>query len=228
VDEAKLALLRQRVLRDGNVVVWGPGSGLSDGTSIGTASVERLTGFACTLIPVNFSHRAMVSNFEHRITRGLRADTIFGGLLPYGPLVFPTDGTQLANAWTKEHLNRVGLTVKEFGKGARGAAGEAPLGASDYAAVFTTAVPLPADLWRNLARYGGAHVYTDSNDILLADRTIVALHSLKSETKTIRLPGRFRIVDVVTGKKIARRADSIEFALQAPDTRVFRLEEAAP
>lgn len=225
VDEAKLALLKRRVFRDGNVVVWGPGSGISDGTAISAASVQRLTGFACTLIPANFPHRAMVSNFDHPVTRGLKADTILGGPLPYGPLVFPVDGTPLASAWTKQHLNRVGLAVKEFGKGARSAVADTEtLGAGDYAAVFTTAVPLPADLWRNLARYAGAHVYLESNDILLADSSIVAVHSLQCGRKDILLPAPCAVYDVITGQRVGERTRRIEFQMEKPGTHVFRLE----
>jgi hypothetical protein len=224
VSEDRLAVLKQRVFRDGNVVVWGPGSGISDGDRIGVDSVKRLTGFTCAKVDANYAHRALISNFEHPITRGLAADTMIGSPLAYGPLLFPTNGTPLAMAWTKLGWTRAGLAVLEMGRGARGAyVGKEALGEGDYASVFTTAVPLPADLWRNLARYAGAHVYTDSNDILLADSTIVALHSLKSEKKTIRLPGNFTVIDVVTGKNVAARVNSFDFVLDAPATRVFRL-----
>lgn len=224
VTEERLAVLRQRVFRDGNVVVWGPGSGISDGERIGVASVKRLTGFECFKADASYPHRALISDFGHPITRGLAADTIIGSPLSYGPLLFPTNGRALAAAWTKVGWNRIGLAVLEMGKGARGIySGAETLGAGDYASVFTTAVPLTADLWRNLARYGGAHVYVESNDVLLADSTIVALHSLKSEKKIIHLPGTFTVFDVVTGKRIAAKVSSVEFDLEAPATRVFRL-----
>jgi hypothetical protein len=166
-----------------------------------------------------------ISNFEHPITQGLPADTMIGGPLPYGPLVFPTNGLELGLAWTKQGRNLPGLAVKEFGRGARGAYRGAPeLGAGDYASVFTHAIPLPADLWRNLARYAGAHVYSEANDVLLADCSIVALHSLQSGRRRIELPGVFRVVDVVRGERMARKTDCIEFELRAPETRVFRLD----
>ncbi|HWB96981.1 MAG TPA: hypothetical protein VG672_09770, partial [Bryobacteraceae bacterium] len=57
VDEARLALLKKKVLRDGNVIVWGPGSGISDGENIGTESASRLTGFGFEMIPVNSPRR---------------------------------------------------------------------------------------------------------------------------------------------------------------------------
>ncbi|NLG29538.1 MAG: hypothetical protein GX557_16640, partial [Chloroflexi bacterium] len=43
VNDARLELLQSKVLRDGHVVVWGPGSGINDGTRLGTDLVRRLT-----------------------------------------------------------------------------------------------------------------------------------------------------------------------------------------
>lgn len=228
VDDARLALLREKVFRDGNVVVWGPGSGISDGTTISAEHATRLTGFTFTSWPANFSHRALVTDFTHPLTRGLPADTLLGSALSYGPVLLPTNGTSLAGAWTKQGLDASGLAVLSNGKGARGGyTGKAPLGAGDYASVFTTAVPLPANLWRNLARYAGAHIYCESNDILLADSQIVALHSIQSGEKVISLPGKYTVYDVITGKLIARHTAAIRFTLDAPGTRVFRLSAPA-
>lgn len=218
-------LLEQRVLRDGNVVVWGPGSGISDGTTVGTGSVKQLTGFDCELIPANFSHRVSIDNFAHALTAGLAADCGYGGPLGYGPLLVPKDGASLGLALTKQGRIYSGLAVKDFGKGPRGAyQGKDALGAGDYASVFTTAVPLPADLWRNLARYAGAHVWCDTNDHVLADRSVVALHSVQSGEKIIQLPKRCTVSDVATGKVIAKRTREVRFALNAPETRVFHLQ----
>ncbi|OPZ31288.1 MAG: hypothetical protein BWZ02_00312 [Lentisphaerae bacterium ADurb.BinA184] len=225
-DDERLNLLREKVMRDGNVVVWGPGSGISDGTGLSVESAARLTGFAFEpLLAANLPRRTLVSDFAHPITKGLKADTILGGPLAYGPALYPKDGTALGVAWTKQGRNYTGLAVKEFGRGARGThSGQGEPGPGDWTSVFTTAIPLPADLWRNLARYAGAHVYCESNDVLMADGTIVALHSLQPGRKTILLPEERRVFDVVTGRRIARRATSIAFTLDAPGTRVFRLE----
>ncbi len=227
VDDRRLKLLQDKVFRDGNVVVWGPGSGISDGSKIGVDSVKKLTGFDCEMIPANFSHRVQLTNFEHPITRGLAADLNYGGPLGYGPLLFPKNGTALGRALTKQGLMYAGLSVLEVGKGAAGAT-KAPdkRGAGDYASVFTTAVPVPAELWRSLGRYAGAHVYCDTNDVVLADRSIVALHSLQSGDKLIRLPTNCKITDVtaIEQKPQVRRGKEIRIKLQAPETRVFRLE----
>ena len=231
VDEERLALLKEKVFRNGNVVLWGPGSGISDGKTIGPGSASRLTGFEFEFLEANYQRRTLISNFDHPITRGLAADTVIGGPLAYGPMLFPkipegsADTQSLGLAWTKQGRNYSGLAVRTFGKGARSASKASdPRGGGDWASVFTTAIPIPADVWRGLARFAGAHVYCESNDILLADSSILALHSIQSGPKHIELPGRFRVTDVVTGKTIGRRRRAIEFEMKAPETRVFLLE----
>ncbi|MHB9026502.1 MAG: hypothetical protein ACYC7E_20395 [Armatimonadota bacterium] len=224
VDDARLALLREKVFRNGHVVVWGPGSGISDGETIATEHATRLTGFEFTFQNVNYSRRVQISNFTHPITTGLPSDTIYGGAVSYGPILYPTDGVTLGYAWSKFGGDDNGLAVKSFGKGARSEAGGA-LGAGDYSAVFTTAAPLPADLWRGLARFAGAHVYCEENDVIMADSSLLALHSLKSGPRRLLLPGPRRVTDVITGQLVAERATEIECTVDAPDTKFYLLEE---
>ena len=231
-DDARLKVLREKVFRDGNVVLWGPGSGISDGKTIQTLSATRLTGFQFTMIKLNHPRRYQVQDYSHTITAGMDEGVIVGDSLPYGPLLFPTYGTRLAMAWTKQGRVHSGLAIKEFGRGARGAyTGDEPLGAGDWSSVFTTAVPLPADLWRGLARHAGTHVYSETNDVLMADAHMVALHSIRSGGKHLRLPAAYAVVDVITGERLYSSTRDIRFTIHAPETRVFRLlppEEPAP
>jgi hypothetical protein len=223
--DEKLRILSERVFRDGVVVVWGPGSGISDGEKIGTESASKLTGFSFEMIGVNSPRRVLITNADHAITSDLPEDTMIGGPLSYGPVLLATDGEPLGAAWTKGGGRHVGMAVKEYGKGAaRSVKGVRACGAGDYAAVFVAAVPLPAALWRNLCRFAGAHVYCSSNDILLADKSVVALHSAYSGRKEIHLPGERRVYDVITGRLFAKKTDRITFDLDAPETRIFRLE----
>ena len=48
------------------------------------------------------------------------ADTVLGDPLPYGPVLYPTDGLELGLAWAKGGFNMTGLAVRESGRGAAG------------------------------------------------------------------------------------------------------------
>ncbi len=177
------------------------------------------------MLPVNAQRRILISNFTHPVTRGLPADMVIGGpLLRAGPHAEKLHRTRLA--WAKGGNNHIGLGLREFGKGAAlSPAGVTVRGEGDYAAVFATAMNLPADLWRNIARYAGAHVYCESNDVFLADNRVVALHSLKSERKRIALPETYAVKDLITGKSFSNGTNEIVFDLTGPDTRVFLIEK---
>ena len=116
------------------------------------------------------------------------------------------------------------MSLKEFGRGARGVyRGERELGPGDYAALFMAAVPLPANLWRNIDRFAGAHVNSESNDIVQANGSMVALHSLTGGVKKLALQKSAKVRDVVANTDYARNATAITFDLQPPETRVFIL-----
>ena len=204
-DERRLALLK-RVQKDGNVVVWGPGSGISDGVTIGAAAATKLTGFAFDVIPGNYQRRGLFLD-GHPLTAGI-AGQPFGDGLGYGPQLFPKDGVSLSSALAQRSQNHSALAVKEQ---------------DGWTSVFAAALPLPAGFWRNAARLGKAHVWCDSDDILVASREIVALHSIVPGAKIIRLPRPAKVVDLASGAEIAPAAQEIRFEMKAPGTRVFRL-----
>jgi hypothetical protein len=229
VDDQRLELLRRKVMRNGHVVVWGPGSGISDGRTISPDHAGRLTGFDFGWVPVNHPRRVRITDFEHPVTCGLAPDAAYGSAVAYGPLLHPRGGRALGMACTKAGRNEAGLAVKEFGRGPRGTAADpAALAAGDWASVFTFAGPLPADLWRNLARYSGTHVYSEVNDGVLADSSLVALHSIRSGEKILRLPTPARVTDLAAGTRVSEATDTLIFTLRAPETRVFRLESLLP
>ncbi len=229
VDDERLARLKEKVFRDGNVVLWGPGSGISDGKTLGAGHATRLAGFEFeSLQPINHPRRVQVQDYDHPITRHLSEGDILGGPLAYGPVLLPRDGHSLGLAWMHRGMMASGLAVKSFGRGAAGThGGGEPLGEGDWASVFTTAVPIPAALWRGLAEFSGTHVYTDTYDHVMASRSIVALHSIRSGRKRIRLPERSRVHDLVSGELVGEALDVIEFELTAPETRLFRLDGLA-
>lgn len=220
-DARKRALLERVVMRDGRVAVWGPASGISDGATVSATAAEALTGFRMELIPANLPRRVLISDFTHPATRDLDAGTLYGGALAYGPTLVPLDGQRLGEVWLHRGLARSGLAVRNFGQGAGQGRDR---GAGDWASVFTTALGLPADLWRGLARWAGAHVWCESNDVLMADRSVVALHTVKPGPKRITLPAPSIVRDVIQDRRLGDNMTVIDFEAHSPETRVFRFE----
>lgn len=228
IDERRLAVLREKVFRDGNVVVFGPGSGISDGRAIGTDSATRLTGFEFELRPTNYQRRIQVIDYAHLITRDLPADAILASSVAYGPQLYPTSGRPLARAWSQRGEVDAGLAVQTFGRGPRSEVDDpAKLGAGDYAAVFSTTAPLSGDLWRGIARFAGAHVYNEENDVLLASKHLVAVHAVKPGPRTIALPGRQRVTDLIDDRLVAEDTGQIALEISPPATHFFHVTPMA-
>ena len=209
-DDRRLALVN-RVQKDGNVVVWGPGSGISDGATIGPVSATKLTGFSFDVIPGNYQRRGLFLG-GHPLTEGIAGQT-FGDGLGYGPQLFPKNGVSVASAFAQQSENHSALAVKEQ---------------DGWTSLFAAALPLPAGFWRNAARLAKAHVWCETDDVVVASREIVALHSIVPGAKTIRLPRPSRVVDLITGNEVAAKTGEIRFEMKAPGTRAFQLLEPKP
>jgi hypothetical protein len=205
-DERRLNLLK-RVQRDGNVVVWGPGSGISDGSTISADSASKMTGFSFDpMVSGNYQRRGLLVGGQE-LTEGIAGQT-FGDGLGYGPQLFPSDGISLASAWNQQGYNSSALAVKAQ---------------PGWTSIFTAALPLPAGFWRNAASLAKAHVWCESDDVVVASREVVALHSIVPGAKTIRLPRSAKVVDMATGGEVALKTQEINFKMTSPGTRVFRL-----
>ena len=218
IDAARRKLLEEKVLRNGHVVVWGPGTGISDGEKIGPQTAAAVTGFTFDLLPVNDHRRTLLTDTAHPLTKGLSPATALGGPLAYGPVLLPKDGHPLGHAWTKLGRNLAGLAVKE-----RQAAD-----GSKWTSVFTSTPGLPAGFWRNAARVAGAHVWCETDDLVFADSSLVAIHSAAGGPRKLLLPRDCDVVDVVSGQTIARQVRDIKLDMQGPETRVFRMLPRVP
>ncbi len=212
IDEARRAMLHKHVLGRGRVVVWGPGTAISDGRTLSADHAAALTGFNFTLREGNLQRRTLICDFDHPLTSGLTGSGTLGGPIAFGPVLFPTDGHALGYAWTTLGRNLTGLAVKT-------------LGDADalWHSVFTTTVPLPPAFWRGAAELGGAHVYCHNDGVVMADHACVALHTAAPGPHAVQVPGSPTVTDLVTGEPIPTDAGRIHFDAPGPLTRVFRL-----
>ncbi len=227
-DDRTLDRLRRTLFRDGNVLVFGPGSGITDGVTVAAAFAERLTGIGFDLLPYEYPRFVHLDNWEHPLTAWAGACEMYGDSRRYGPVLVPHvgDGTvSLGTIALDNGKRRPGLVLREFGRGAAGNGVPGPRGPGDYAVVFTAAVPLPARLLRSLARYSGTHVYDEDDDVVLADAASVAVHAVKPGLRRLRLPGTFRVTDAVTGRLVGEARDEVRFSVREPVTRWFRLAD---
>lgn len=95
---------------------------------------------------------------------------------------------------------------------------------ADWNAVYLSMFNFGPALFRNLARFAGAHVWCESDDVLYANRSMVCLHTASAGEKVISLPGRFRITDLFDSNSKAYEGESISIDMPAYRTSLWRLE----
>jgi len=215
MDEERLRVLEETVCREGRVILWGPGTGISDGEALGAQWAGRVTGMPMSLLPESYARRVVLTRFDHPITQRLGGSTAYGDSLAYGPLLLPeyhpevsVQGTLL----TTRGIHRPGLAIREMERDGH-----------RWTSVFSAAVPLPADLLREMARHAGAPVYSEANDVILASRHILCVHATRGGTRTIALPGPTPVYDLMEGRLLAAETDRLELTFEPPQTRLFYL-----
>jgi len=218
LNEERIHVLRERVLGRGRTVLWGPGTGITDGSKLSGHWGSLATGFPLSLHNETYSRRVVLTRGDHPITAPLDGATCYGDSAPYGPILLPErDGSfsEQGIVLTARGVNRPGLAIKQM---------EGPQG--PWTSIFTAAVPVPTDLIREMARHGGAHVYSEANDVILASEHFLAIHSSRAGTRTFKLPSRKRVRDAVSNSVVAE-TDQLTLQVDPPQTRLFFLEPFA-
>ena len=186
------ALMRQ----DGRTAVWMYAPGYIREDSLSLQFVEDLTGLALAKSDRGDGHIVLENE---------------GGAFDAGhPHLSPTIAVADPTATTL----------------ARYADGNQPAIASkkvaDSLQVFCGTFQLPARLIRRIAREAGVHVYSDSDDLIMAGNSYVSLFATSAGRKTLRMPTSCSLVDAVSGEKLGP-ASVFEFEAGLRDTRLFRV-----
>jgi hypothetical protein len=235
VNDAVLALLRAKVLRNGNLALFGPSTGISDGRVLGAEGATRLLGVPMDLHPRTTVRHVIVQHSGHPITGELPASLTFGDSLPYGPTLMPGEwavekagGAPLGHATACWFIHRTGLFLKEEGLGTAGNGRPGARGANDYGVLWSCAMPLPSNLLRAACRYAGCHVWCEDDDVVYASDSMACLHSVKAGPRTLAFPGPRPVWDLVSGEKLGDALSSVSLTIAPPETRLFGFAAPEP
>ena len=233
VDDETMKLLKKKVLRNGNVAIFGPGTGINDGEKISSLGAEKIFGIPFDVIQKRTNRRVILQNHGSPISDKLNTTT-YGDSFSYGPLLVPkdqrldnySDAKALGSCFYYFSLDRVGPFVKDFGLGAVNSGKTGKRGEHDYSVVFSPAVPIPPELLRECCRYAGCNIWSEKNNVIYASSNFVALHTVRCGKQTIHLPGKYNVTDMNTGKEIAKNTDKIDVISNCPETFLFRISPA--
>ncbi|MFW6039184.1 MAG: hypothetical protein ACOC9P_01760, partial [bacterium] len=226
----RVDLIREKVMRDGAVAIFGPGTGIIHEGNRSAAGVSDLLGIPMELVEKEVARRVLVHAGAHPALEGVRQPIVYGDSYIYGPILQPafdlsgSDAIELGKAVTYFHGNTAGLVLREWGRGTRGRDPDSPRGMGDCAVVFSMATPIPAAVLRSLALYGGVVPWSDLGDVVAANERMVAVHSMRGGKRTIRLPDQATARNALTGEVIGEDTDRLTVTLDAPATLIILLE----
>ncbi len=230
VNDRVMELLHDKVFRDGNLALFGPATGISDGKCLSADGAARLLNVPMELFPRSTVRHVIVQDNGHPISAELPASLTYGDRMPFGPTLVPVEwgvenagGVPLGHANTCWFVHRSGLFLKEEGAGTAGNGRSGTRGAGDYGVMWSVAMPLPENLLRAAARYAGCHIWNEDGDVIYASDSLVALHSVKKGPRVIRLPRPSVVTDAVTDELISESASEIRLTVTPPETRIFML-----
>jgi hypothetical protein len=195
--------VKRALCRDGAVVLWLYAPGLID-DAIDAAGVSDLIEMTVRYAPGPAKIEIEATNADHPITR-----TLAGKIVADSPGDVPAlwVDDQAATALGRlRGTDRVGLAIRKF---------------DDWTSIYVTAPSPTPGLLREIARFAGAHVWHEADDVLYVDRLFLALHTRAAGAKRIALPRESDVVDLFTGEIIARDSRGFTVDLPAGVTRIY-------
>jgi len=93
----------------------------------------------------------------------------------------------------------------------------------NWTSVWCGVPSLPIPFIREVCKDAGVHVYSESDDAFYAGRGYVTLHAKESGEKTIALPGKYSVEEILGGDFIADETDTLTFQLKQFETKCFRI-----
>jgi hypothetical protein len=239
VSPQQRAAIHARLKRNQATAVWVYATGYID-TRCDVANMSALTGIQLAEDMRAGELHVDVTNRDHPMTRGLRTGLAYGtdervpeivryydhqvylkdprdpGLnrdLPgfrISPRFYARDPQATVLGMLASGLNKPGLVVKQAG---------------GWRSVFSSAPILPSALLRGIARAAGVHIYSDADDVVTANRNFLCIYAPKGGSRTVRLPQRATVVDLIAGRVIARNVTEFALALAENTSALLKLEK---
>ncbi len=183
--DAQRKMIDKVVKHGGRVAVWVYAPGIYQDGQLAPAGMQSLTGIHLEMAREEAPMQVQISGTDPLLA-GLPSGLVYGSELVNGPVVYANDPL-----------------VRQHGKLVKGGqAGLVSLQMRGWTSVFSSAPMLPTGLLRNLARMAGVHLYTEGDEVVWANRSMLAVNVNVGGPRTVRLPRAARVTELFSGKLI--------------------------
>lgn len=214
----QMRTIRQKVLTNGQcaVFLWADGVISAEGT-FSTEAMSELTGMKLALSRESLSWRMRSAKDFPGVDAGTEVGTLSKGN-------YDACAPDAAD-WEYEPAFRIeaGEKTVPLAHRADGSIAAAMRREADYTVIYSASGNLTPPLFRLALDSAGAFRYTDSNALLMMNRSYFALHSGKDETITLTLPDAQQLVNLFTG---AMLPESTVFNIPVRRNHTYLFERA--
>jgi hypothetical protein len=232
--------IHRKLARNGATAVWVYAPGYIQEKGLSVERMSELTGIYIAEDNSTGELRVEISDYDHPYTRRLGEGFVYGTDVdvesiiryydhqiylkdPRDPsLVRDLPGFSISPRFYSEDpdatilgtlggVNKPGLVVKKQPDG--------------WTSVYSAAPILPAALLRNIITEAGGHIYTTQNDVVYANKSALCIYSPSGGMRTVRLPGKMKVTDLMTGKVLADGASEFLINLQRNESVLYSLED---
>ena len=199
--------LQTLLRRDNKLSLWLYAPGFVE-EDLDVAHCNDLMGLTLRMIARQWGANIYISNFQHPLTRNLPTSTFWGTDMRLGPLftVDDPEAITLGTVVINQGRCEPGYVLREY---------------PAWASLYMAAPNPPPGVLREIARYAGVHLYSESEDVLYADRNYVALHTVRSGVKRVHLPHHADVWEVFSGRQVGRACTAFEDGMEAGSTHLY-------
>ncbi len=90
-----------------------------------------------------------------------------------------------------------------------------------WTSIYCGGLEVSPEVLRGAARLAGAHVYCDTNDVISACPGFVSIHATSTGDKTLHLPKKVAVTDLVSGKELGPPTDRLTLEMEKGETRLL-------
>lgn len=186
---------------DNRTLIWFYAPGYASQESLSQERMENLTGF-------RFEQN------EKGLLQGVTASGQTLGLHKVQKTLFtvpPEEGVSCLATGLEELQSKTVVARRDYG---------------DWISVFSAIPGISSALLRDLYVEAGVHVYSDSDDVLSANRSWLMLHTRSAGTKTVHLPRLYqRVTEITREEVVGENLSSFSIDLPQHVTAIFMLEQ---
>ena len=228
-NEAERQAIHRKLRKNGATALFMYGSGIVDfekDIRWNIANMEALTGFKLDMIPGVYQGKFKINRESHPIAERLDRGEIYGDFTRkmWANASSFVGRVKTSSAWLYPLLYANDPQAKNLGYFLDSAKPALSVKEMDgYRAIYCGSKYLGCDVIKEIARFAGCHIYSDTDDVLYANANYVTVHAARSGHKTIHLPKSCTVTDAYEATVYGADITELELEMLKGETKMFRL-----